>query len=429
MVSFFGNKIELKDTPQLDAFSRLRVSQANTIFDSQQEYGLQTSTIWDASANGTFAAASTNGSASSAGNAVGPTNSNTRMTPVTVSTTANHYAVLQSRQYSRYIPGKSHLILMTGVYGFTSGTSARIVLRTSTSGSVSDSNQVEKADWNIDPLDGTGPSGKTLDLTKTQILFIQAQWLGVGRVVVGFDIDGILVPVHQFLNANSLTVPYTQTFNLPVRYEMRNTTTTTSARVGYFDAYNGCFLEVYKTGVSPPGGTINAVCCSVQSEGGEESRGFPRSANTGTSAIAVTTRRPVLSIRAAALFNTLTNRCQIEMADYRLLAGSNSSLYEIVIGGTLTGAAWATVGAASAAEYDITATAITGGTTVISDYVLSGSGSTKGESSGLVDIRSPLVISKIDGALNTQTPISIVCTSLSGTSNINAAMNWHEQQV
>lgn len=428
-MSYFGNKIELKDTPQLDAFSRLRVSQANTIFDSQQEYGLQTSTTWDASANGTFAAASTNGSASSAGNAVGPTNSNTRMTPVTVSTTANHYAVLQSRQYSRYIPGKSHLILMTGVYGFTSGTSARIVLRTSTSGSVSDSNQVEKADWNIDPLDGTGPSGKTLDLTKTQILFIQAQWLGVGRVVVGFDIDGILVPVHQFLNANSLTVPYTQTFNLPVRYEMRNTTTTTSARVGYFDAYNGCFLEVYKTGVSPPGGTIEAVCCSVQSEGGEEARGFPRSANMGTSATAVTTRRPVLSIRAAALFNTLTNRCQIEMADYRLLAGSNSSLYEIVIGGTLTGAAWATVGAASAAEYDITATAITGGTTVISDYVLSGSGSTKGESSGLVDIRSPLVISQIDGALNTQTPISIVCTSLSGTSNINAAMNWHEQQV
>ena len=208
-MSFFGNKIELKDTPQLDAFSRLRVSQANTIFDSQQEYGLQTSTTWDASANGTFAAASTNGSASSAGNAVGPTNSNTRMTPVTVSTTANHYAVLQSRQYSRYIPGKSHLILMTGMYGFTSGTSARIVLRTSTSGSVSDSNQVEKADWNIDPLDGTGPSGKTLDLTKTQILFIQAQCLGVGRVVVGFDIDGILVPVHQFLNANSLTVPYT----------------------------------------------------------------------------------------------------------------------------------------------------------------------------------------------------------------------------
>jgi hypothetical protein len=106
-MSYLPNRMTLKDGAQLDAFGRLRVSQSNTQFDSQQEYGLDTRTTWDATANGTLSTASSNGSVTNGSNLVGPTNANTRLTPLTVSTTSGHYSVLQSKQYIRYIPGKS----------------------------------------------------------------------------------------------------------------------------------------------------------------------------------------------------------------------------------------------------------------------------------------------------------------------------------
>lgn len=429
-MSWFGNEVSFRDTAQLDAFSRLRVSNAFTLFDSQQEYGLDTRTSWDATANGVaLAAASSNGSVSNASCSVGPRNSNSRMVPLTISTVSGQYVVLQSRQYTRYIPGKSHLILMTGVFspGTVANTDARVgyfdafngvflkvtngaasfVRRTSTSGSVSDSDAYAQASWNIDPFDGTGPSGITLDLTKTQILFIQAQWLGVGRVTVGFDIDGKLYPAHEFLHANVLTLPYTQSFNLPVRMEMRNTGTSV-------------------------GGTINFICCSVQSEGGQEVRGFPFAASRGVTRVGVTTRRPVFSIRPKATYNSLTNRAHIELAEYFLNATTNNALYEVVIGGTLTGASFASVATDSVVESDTAATAISGGTTVTAGYVIAGFGASSGAGvGGQVDIRNPLVLQQIDAltSIAVQTPISIVCTSESGTSNILAGMNWHEQVI
>lgn len=478
MISVFPEPtkyIGIADTPALDAFQRLRVSQSRTLFDSQQEYGLDTLRTWDCTANGTLPTIlSPSGYVTSGSNAVGP-RATSGMTPITCSSTDTHYAILQSRQYVRYTPGFSQLVMITGIFATNATHSAKIVLRTSTSGSVSDSNNVAQSSWNIDKFDGTGPSGITLDLTKTQILWIGAQWLGVGRAMIGFDIDGRLYPAHQFLNANSLAVPYCKTFNLPVRLEAVTSGSTTIARVGYFDNNDGVFLE---TTNNSAGGTINLICCSVQSEGSAEARGFPQSQNPGTASIGVTTRRPVFSLRAAEFFQGMTNRGRIDIEDYWLTASSNSSIYEVVIGGTLTGASWLPVGNTatagsfvvglrykivslgttdftligasantvglsfvatgagtgtgtatpeiSVAEYDISATAITGGGTVVAGEVLTGSGSVRGSVSSIADFRTPLVISKINSLTTSQQIVSIVCTSTSGTSNIRAGMNWHE---
>lgn len=470
--------VGLADTVALDAFQRLRTSQANRIFDSQQEYGLDTLRTWDCTANGSLPTIlSPNGSVTSGSNAVGPRSSNTRMTPITCSSTNGHYSILQSRQYTRYIPGFSHLVLMTGVFATASNPTAEICVRTSTGGSVSDANCYAQSLW-YDKFDGTGPSGITLDLTKTQILFIAAQWLGVGRVIVGFDINGRLYPAMFFNHANLLAVPYAQTFNLPVRMEVQTVSSTTEARVGYFDSANGVFLKTTNTGA---GGTINFVCCSVQSEGADEARGYPQSQNPGITAIGVTTRRPVFSIRPAATFHGLTNRAHIEIEDYWITASTNNSIYEVVIGGTLTGASWLAVGQSvtagafvtgirykiltvgttdftligaasntvgvsfvatgagtgtgtaapenSCAEYDISASAISGGGTILTGEVLSGAGAVRGKSEGTTDFRNPLVLSQINSLSATQLPISIVCTSVSGTSNIRAGINWHEQTI
>ncbi len=417
--------ISLADGVQLDAFSRLRVSESYTLFDSQQEYGLDTLRTWDATANGVLSTGSTNGSVTSGSNAVGPTDANTRMTPITCSSTDTHYSILQSRQYIRYIPGKSHLVFMTGIFAPATSSTASIVRRTSTSGSVVD-NEVLQSAWNIDKFDGTGVSGITIDFTKTQILFISAQWLAVGRVVVGFDINGILYPAHQFTNANVIAVPYTQTFNLPVRYEIRQETTSAVARCGYFDSANGIFLKTSKV---QSGGTIQFVCCSVQSEGGKTSRGYPFTAPASVTTIGVTTRRPVISIRPKATYNSRTNRAHINDIEAYIRATTNDALYEIVIGGTLTGAAFASVNASSVTEVDVAATAITGGLSIYADFVTSGAGTRGSTSVANVDARNPLTISQIDALATTQVIISLVCTSATGTSNIASGMNWHELTI
>jgi len=59
--------VSYEDNAQLDAFQRLRVSIGNTLFDTQQEYGLDTRESWDAVANGNYAALSFNGSVYNAG--------------------------------------------------------------------------------------------------------------------------------------------------------------------------------------------------------------------------------------------------------------------------------------------------------------------------------------------------------------------------
>ncbi len=427
--------VTLADGPQLDGFSRLRTSSPSTLFDSQQEYGLCTRRCWDAvvkdSSGGpsyvySITTLSSNGSATDgAGNAVGPVNTSTRMCPVTVTADNGDAAILQSRVYHRYIPGKSHLVLMTGIFAAGSSASMSINRRTSTSGSAV-TTSVAQTSWNIDPMDGTGPSGKTLDFTKTQILVIDAQWLGVGRVRIGFDVDGMLYYAHEFLNANSLVVPYTQHFNLPLRFEGETSGGSTSFRVGYFDSANGVFLSSSR---ATPGGTCYFVCGSVQSEGGAEARGFPRAIGNGVTAVAVNARLPVLSIRPAATYNGRTNRAHIELAEVSSTAKTNDIYWEVVIGGTLSGGTWASVGTDSVTEYSVNHTSITGGVTILAGYTVSGAGSNSGVSGGNADTRGALVLSQIDALTATQVPITFAATPVAGNADVRAAFHWHEQVV
>lgn len=426
-MSYLPNRFTLADGPQLSAFGKLKVTTAHTVFDCQNEYGLDTLRIWDATANGTLSSAtpSTDGSVTNGSNAVGPTNTNTRLTPITVSTTDTHYSVLQSRQYCRYIPGKGHITYITGVFASGSNASVALNLRTSTSGSAV-TNSVAQASWSEDKFDGTGKSGITLDFTKIQILVIDAQMLYSGRVRVGFDVNGMLYWAHYFEIANLQVVPTVQTYNLPVRLEGRTGASSTTFNIGYFDSANGVFLSTTRTS---KGGSIQFECCSVQCEGEEELRGFPVTAPTGITTYAVTTRRPVLSIRPKTTFNSRTNRGHIEDIELILRAITNDSFYEVVIGGTLTGAAWTSAGSRSIAEYDSSATAISGGNTLISGFILSGSGNVSQQTIRSSDTRSPLTLSQIDALTATQDAVSIVCTSFTGTSTVTPIMNWHEQVV
>lgn len=343
-----GNTVSIGGT-NLDAFGRLRVSQPYTLFDSQNRYAadpqFDTSTATGGAANYL---------------------SNEASVSMAVTTTSGSEVVRQTFRVFPYQPGKSLLMLATfkmdtakanlrqrvgyfntgnGVFLEKNGTGVpRFVVRTSTSGSASDARYVDQTSWNGDKLDGTGTSGITLDLTTTQILFLDFEWLGVGSVRCGFVINGQFIVCHTFQNANSQTAVYMTTAILPVRYEITNTGTTASSSA------------------------MKQICSSVMSEGGYDSVSAEQVVRrTAVLTTISTTFLPILSVRlnSSRLGSViLPNRVSV-------LPTTNQN-YEIVLvkNATLTGASYVT-GSFNNVDYDVTATAMTGGTIVQSDYVTS----------------------------------------------------------
>lgn len=338
----------------LDAFGRQRVSQPYTLFDSQNRYAADNQ--FDSATTGT-----------------GSTTFNTNQASVSMSVTAGGVGSVVRQTYRSfpYQPGKGLLVLATFVMDASNSVnlSQRVgyfntdngvffqkvdgvnsfVLRSNTSGTPSDARTVNQADWNGDPLDGTGASGYTLDLTKPQILWMDFEWLGVGSVRCGFIINGEYIVCHTFNTANVYgTTVYMTTAILPLRYEI---TTTTSAVAA----------------------TLTQICCSVVSEGGFEQTSIDHVARRTTIFTTINTAAtfyPIVSIRLASGRTgavVLPNRVQF--------LPTTSQNYEVALlkNPTLTGATWAaTVPSDSNVEYDVAATAISNvGTISQTDYVTS----------------------------------------------------------
>jgi len=341
-----------------DAFGRLRVSQPYTLFDSQNRYAIDnqfnTSTV-------------TGGSTSFLTNEASVAMINT--------TASGAEVVRQSFRCMPYQPGKSLLALMTfqmndpkanlrqrvgyfgtnnGVYfeltGASPGTKA-FVMRTYIGGSVDNTTRrVEQSSWNGDKLDGTGPSGLTLDLTHPQILWMDFEWLGVGSVRCGFIINGQYIVCHTYQTANVYgTSVYMTTAILPVRYEITNTAATASSS------------------------TMKQICSSVVSEAGFEQTSIDHVARRTTEFTNIDTTATFFPIVSIRLISTALNAVVVPNR-VQFLPLSNQN-YELVLlkNPTLTGATWAaTVPSDANVEYDVAATAISStGTIVQTDYITS----------------------------------------------------------
>lgn len=348
-----GNTVSFGGT-NTDAFGRLRVSQPYTLFDSQNRYGIDSQF-----------------STSTAGSGAATHLSNESSVSMAVSTTSGDEVVRQTFRVFPYQPGKSLLLLATfkmdtaktnlrqrvGYFGTANGVfleqganGITFVLRTSTSGSVSDARYVAKADWNGDKLDGTGTSGITLDLTKTQILFMDFEWLGVGSVRCGFVINGQFIVAHTFHNSNIETAVYMTTAILPVRYEITNTGTVASSSA------------------------MKQICSSVMSEGGYEAVSQEHSARmvSATSGSYITTTfKPLVSIRLPS------TALGAVVLPYNLnFLPTTSDNYEIALfkNTTLTTPTWTAVSSTSNAEQDLASTSMTGGTICYSEFTTGKSG-------------------------------------------------------
>jgi hypothetical protein len=80
--------------------------------------------------------------------------------------------------------------------------------------------RIPQSQFNIDRMDGTGPSGYNIDLTKMQMLYIDYSWYGAGFVRWGVrGPDGNVIYVHRLINNNVNYLAYMRSGNLPGRYE------------------------------------------------------------------------------------------------------------------------------------------------------------------------------------------------------------------
>jgi hypothetical protein len=216
----------------VDAFGRLRVSNPYTLFEFNQINGLNPLLI-DVSLNG-----------------VGASQSHSLDSYVQMTVSGQGDSVIrQSHEYIPYQPGKSRLVQMTGVLYTDPGATSALTSRIGTfdasmglfvqmqNGQISvvlrhpaSSQTIPRAAWD-DPLDGTGPSGVSVDFSKAQIYSFDMEWLGVGRVRCGIIQSGQFHYYYTFNHVNSLIAPYTPMAKLPLRYEITSTGSANSMRM------------------------------------------------------------------------------------------------------------------------------------------------------------------------------------------------------
>ena len=263
---------------------------------------------------------------------------------------------------------------------------------------------MNQADWNVDKLDGTGRSGKTLDITKAQILWMDVEWLGLGTVRLGFVIDGILIHCHSFHHANLITATYITTASLPLRYQIENLDTTAS------------------------NSTLKQVCSTVVSEGGYELRGKQGSIGTPISAprdlTATGVLYPVVSVRLKSSPDRL-DAIVIPTAASILGTGNNAYFeWRLQSNATTSGGTWTSAGSGSSIEYNLSGTSSSGGTTLAKGYIASTTQSTNS-----IDILKAALFQfqlQRDGLAGTPEEFSILVETKNAGDDVYAALDWEE---
>lgn len=400
MSFLFNNQVSFA-TPYYDTSGRLRTSTPFTLFEHNNQFGT-TASKWDKQTVGTGTLTDSTATGST--------------TLSTGGTTSGASSIRATRAYQRYQVQKSlqvgqafifgtgvtgvskkvgYFDALNGVYFEQLGSTLNVVVR-----QAGVDTKVAQGSWNIDNLNGSGPSGMTFNPAALQGLSIDF----LGNLLIRFTLiyNGTAIPFHTISAGNVVSPVIPNTANLTVRQEIVNTTTVASSS------------------------TLIVANVNVDSEGAvEEAVAYNFSASNGTSTIAVTTRRPILTLQAKTLGIDGTSRNYGQILPIGVNIYGTVSLYlEFIVNGTLTGASFNSVNVNSIANVDVAATAISGGTLINSNYVAPGAGGgANGITTQTAFNKFPYVYSSL---LNTQDTISIVATSLGASSTTTAALTWSE---
>lgn len=220
--------------------------------------------------------------------------------------------------------------------------------RGTTSGMVIASRTVEtrvaQSAFNIDRLDGTGPSGYNIDLTKMQMFYIDYTWYGAGFIRFGVrGPQGNIIYCHKIQNNNINTEAYMRSGNLPARYEsatMAVTTTSSAASIGSGDTT----INVASNTLFPAAGTL----CIRQ---GSQIEYVNYTAKSGTTQFTGVTRAQAgaasqtLTIASGATSGTVTANTGIQIGQRVIADAIPEDTFVTAISGTTITLSQAATGA------------------------------------------------------------------------------------
>ena len=389
--------------PSFSSKNRLKTSPYQTVFFNTFQYGKETD-IWDEQVTGGGAAVY---------------NVDASNITLSVGSTAGDKVVRQTRAVMRYIPGRTSTLSFAirleapvagvrrrfgifddnnGAFFEDNGGVYSYVIRSKTSGSVVET-RVLRDDWNGDKLDGNGWSQHTADPTKQQMINIEYEWYGAGQVKFSWVIGGETITSHTFSHANTIDKVWCSTPFLPIRVELENVT----GVAGTHYLYQGSN--------------------SLISEGEPEKLGILVSQATGTTGRTMSssnTYYPVLSIRLKS--NNLTGI--VLPRSLQVATNDNTNVFwKLVRNPTLTGASWQPHDDPdSFMEYDLSATAMTGGTNTLNGFTIGGG-------SSLTDIDDKASLQLGRSNLGTVSDIyTLACASPNTNKSALAVLNWIEQR-
>lgn len=405
--------VRFGDSPNITAFGRLRVSEARLLGEYRYQYGSGTPVeMNDLIAGG--------------GTLVADYNRNCFI--ANVGTASGDRVVRQTKQYHPYITGTSNFAMMTftmnapkenlqqsvglfddqnGIFLRLNGLTPEFVIRRGGY----DMEVVPQDQWSGDKLDGTGPSGVTIDFSKSQIFAIDYQWLGVGRVRVGFEIEGNLVRVHEFLHSNEIEEVYMHQPSLPCRWEIKN------------------------VGVTDSPSKLMIICGAVYCEGAESETGFVRSVSTDSTPVSIkeTTGHVVLAVR---LKNTLAGKNNHAMAclkrwsvvstedvNYRIIIFNDDSKFVTPSWQNVPGYSWCeyTKNVALTADWDTN----NDFTVIENNFAVGGQRSNSGSSSSISSDNKTNAVYQNYDSTNSQV-LAIVAHKISSNATVSANFSWLE---
>lgn len=331
---------------------------------------------------------------------------------ISTGATANSVAGIKSAEAGRYVPGYAAEIgigmrfptaptgeqeakwggrSIGGTDGFIWGYDTGGLYIALLSSGV-ENNKTYQSNWNLDKVDGTGKSGVTLDPTAGNIFQIDFTWYGYGQIIWAIVLvrNGVqeIVPVHGIKVNGSASIADP---NLQVFGEVLNGATT-SDYTAYVGGRQYSIIGEYRPDFRFSGQYRAAV-------------------NTSTTSV------PTVTFRSKTAFQ---NR-SIKMDEVSVIPTTEPVIVEMVLNGSLTGASYVTptnhTAAETACEVDISATAITGGTVIWSDYFAAGTSPSKGAlGDAIVNLGIPA-----------GQPISLCVRTPSGTGTCAAFFRMREE--
>jgi hypothetical protein len=397
----WGNQTDWR--PQFSNNNRLKVAPFQTVFFNTFQYGKETD-VWDERIVG-VGTATHNVSASNVIMQVG--------------STAGSKIIRQTKNVMRYIPGRPATLAFAvrleqpkvgirrrfglfdeynGAYFEDDGGTYSYVIRTSTSG-ITTEIRVGRDDWNGEKFDGNGWTGVVADPTKQQMISISYEWYGAGTVNFEWLMKGETIKSHTFDNSNTQDRVWCSTPFLPIRLEIENVT----GVAGTHYLYQGS-NSLIQEGEPEKLGTLLSISNPI----------------TGTTMQSANTYYPIISIRLKS--NNLTG--VMLLRSLQAATDDNTNVYwQLLQNATLTGGTWVNhPDPNSFMQYNITQTAVSGGSDLLSGFVINGSGALVD-----LDIKAALQLGR-SGIGTISDTYTLVCASPNTNKKALAVLNWIEQR-